>query len=345
MCGIVGYVGHRDAAGILVRGLRKLEYRGYDSSGVCTITPSGSLSIAKSAGRIEQLAARLKKAPSPGQIGIGHTRWATHGPATDENAHPHVGGNDLLAVVHNGVIENFRTLKERLESEGYRFRSGTDTEVIAHLIASCLEQRALAGSHTRPTRKRGSMDDPAAPSLALRASVPADESASAENGEHAHLVAAVNEALSQLQGTYGLAIVFRERSRRDHRRPARQPAGRGRRQWRAFSGERPRTPGRLHGQDRLSVRPRAGRVDRRLAARHASRSGERRAERPRTPVAGPLDRLGRLCRTTCSRRSSSSPRSLENAMRGRLDDGRRHRHVRRAEPHAAAPAPRRTASS
>jgi glucosamine--fructose-6-phosphate aminotransferase (isomerizing) len=212
MCGIVGYVGHRDAASVLVRGLRKLEYRGYDSSGICTMTPSGSLAITKSAGRIDQLASRLKKAPSPGQVGIGHTRWATHGPATDENAHPHVGGNDLLAVVHNGVIENFRTLKERLESEGYRFRSGTDTEVIAHLIASCLEQRALGCAHTKATRERGSAGDGGAPSLTLRIggpdSAPVRESAG-ENGEHAHLVAAVSEALSQLQGTYGLAILFR----------------------------------------------------------------------------------------------------------------------------------------
>src|SRR5437667_3510621 len=118
MCGIIGYVGHREAAPILIRGLRKLEYRGYDSSGVCTITPDGHLALTKAAGRIDELAARLKKKPSPGHIGIGHTRWATHGPATDENAHPHVGGHDLLAVVHNGVIENFRPLKERLEGEG-----------------------------------------------------------------------------------------------------------------------------------------------------------------------------------------------------------------------------------
>ncbi len=203
MCGIVGYVGHRDAAGILVRGLRKLEYRGYDSSGVCTIAADGRLTITKSAGRIDQLAARLKKTPSPGQIGIGHTRWATHGPATDDNAHPHVGGNDLLAVVHNGVIENFRTLKQQLESEGYRFRSGTDTEAIAHLIASCLEHRVLARADTSPTRERGSLQG--APSLALRAS----EQAPADSGEHAHLVAAVNEALSKLHGTYGLAVLFR----------------------------------------------------------------------------------------------------------------------------------------
>jgi glucosamine--fructose-6-phosphate aminotransferase (isomerizing) len=227
MCGIVGYVGHREAAGILVRGLRKLEYRGYDSSGICTITADGQLSITKSAGRIDQLAARLKKTPSPGQIGIGHTRWATHGPATDENAHPHVGGNDLLAVVHNGVIENFRTLKERLEGEGYRFRSGTDTEVIAHLIASCLEHRALTkatpGRRTSETTlaRRASeggtgadVDPPArrdghgllTPTLSPEGR---GCDGAAADGDYAHLVAAVNEALSQLQGTYGLAIVFR----------------------------------------------------------------------------------------------------------------------------------------
>src|SRR5262249_51868814 len=158
-CGIVGYVGPREAAPILIRGLRKLEYRGYDSSGVCTIDADGHLVVTKSAGRIDELAARLKKKPSPGQIGIGHTRWATHGPATDDNAHPHVGGHELVAVVHNGVIENFRPLKQRLEGEGYRFRSGTDTEVIAHLIASCLEHQTLARAHTGPTRERASRAD------------------------------------------------------------------------------------------------------------------------------------------------------------------------------------------
>ena len=139
MCGIVGYVGPHEAGEFLLRGRRRLEYRGYDSSGVATVTPDGRLAVTKAAGRLDRLAEKLAKTPAVGAIGIGHTRWATHGAATDENAHPHVGGNDLLAVVHNGVIENYLPLKERLESQGYRFRSATDSEVIAHLIASCLE--------------------------------------------------------------------------------------------------------------------------------------------------------------------------------------------------------------
>ena len=124
MCGIVGYVGSQDAEDFLVHGLRCLEYRGYDSSGVVTIDPNQGLTITKTAGRIEDLVARLADRPASGKIGIGHTRWATHGPATDANAHPHSGGNELLAVVHNGVIENFRTLKDSLEAESYSFPVG-----------------------------------------------------------------------------------------------------------------------------------------------------------------------------------------------------------------------------
>ena len=135
MCGIVGYVGQRQAADYLVRGLRRLEYRGYDSSGVVTAGPHSGLATVKAAGRLDQLTARLAETPVEGKTGIGHTRWATHGAATDENAHPHVGGNGVLAIVHNGVIENYQPLKQRLESQGYVFHSATDSEVIAHLIA------------------------------------------------------------------------------------------------------------------------------------------------------------------------------------------------------------------
>ena len=109
MCGIVGYVGSRDAIDYLLGGLRRLEYRGYDSSGVAVINDARRLAVCKTAGRIEQLEACLAKSPLQGRTGIGHTRWATHGPATDVNAHPHVGGDGVLAVVHNGVIENFQT--------------------------------------------------------------------------------------------------------------------------------------------------------------------------------------------------------------------------------------------
>src|SRR3990172_1707747 len=147
MCGIVGYVGPDEAVDFLMEGLRRLEYRGYDSSGIVTIDDSNGFTVTKTAGRIDQLAAKLKKSPTPGRIGLGHTRWATHGPATDANAHPHLGGGDdaVVAVVHNGVIENFRALKERLIEEGYEFKTSTDTEGIAHLIAAELEKRS--GDH------------------------------------------------------------------------------------------------------------------------------------------------------------------------------------------------------
>jgi len=135
MCGIVGYTGRREAEPILIEGLRQLEYRGYDSAGLATLT-GDQLHVRKRSGRVARLAELLMDHPAPGCTGVSHTRWATHGGATDANAHPHVGGNDELAVVHNGVIENFVELKRELLEQGVQFRSETDTEVIAHLIAS-----------------------------------------------------------------------------------------------------------------------------------------------------------------------------------------------------------------
>ena len=146
MCGIVGYIGSREAIEYLLAGLRRLEYRGYDSSGVAVMTPDGTLAVCKSAGRIERLEARLADV-AEGRTGIGHTRWATHGAPTDINAHPHLGGDGVVAMVHNGVIENFQALKQRSGSEGYAFRSATDTEVIAHLIASCLKRQPPVRGH------------------------------------------------------------------------------------------------------------------------------------------------------------------------------------------------------
>jgi glucosamine--fructose-6-phosphate aminotransferase (isomerizing) len=137
MCGIVGYVGGKEAEPILVDGLRRLEYRGYDSAGVATLAGS-QMYVRKRAGRIADLVQHLNERPAPGCIGISHTRWATHGPATDGNAHPHVGGDGLVAVVHNGVIENYATLKRQLQADGVSFQSDTDTEVIAQLIAHYL---------------------------------------------------------------------------------------------------------------------------------------------------------------------------------------------------------------
>jgi len=133
MCGIVGYIGGKDAVGIILEGLKRLEYRGYDSAGVAMIGPEG-LQIRRAAGRIKILEGIMRERPVQGALGIGHTRWATHGRPTDENAHPHTDGSGSLVVVHNGIIENYLPIKEQLLAEGHRFTSETDTEVIAHLI-------------------------------------------------------------------------------------------------------------------------------------------------------------------------------------------------------------------
>jgi glutamine---fructose-6-phosphate transaminase (isomerizing) len=133
MCGIVGFTGRREASPILLEGLRRLEYRGYDSAGLVTSTGK-ELHLRKRAGRLGELAKNLAAHPAPGCHGISHTRWATHGGATDRNAHPHLDSTGAIAVVHNGVIENFAMLKGQLQSAGVHFRSETDTEVLAHLI-------------------------------------------------------------------------------------------------------------------------------------------------------------------------------------------------------------------
>ncbi len=169
MCGIVGYTGPREAERILIDGLHRLEYRGYDSAGLATLA-GPDLHLRKKAGRIQDLARHLRDRPAPGCTGISHTRWATHGPATDINAHPHVGGPGAVAVVHNGVIENYATLRRQLMAEGVKFTSDTDTEVVAQLVAREL------GSGTGPL-------------------------------DATELVDAIMKALALLKGTYGLAFV------------------------------------------------------------------------------------------------------------------------------------------
>ncbi|NQX29580.1 glutamine--fructose-6-phosphate transaminase (isomerizing) [Microbacteriaceae bacterium VKM Ac-2854] len=135
MCGIVGYVGERDSLGVLLGGLKRLEYRGYDSAGVAVIDADGKLDTRKRAGKLKVLVEDLESYPlAEGTTGIGHTRWATHGGPTDRNAHPHLADDGKLAVIHNGIIENFQPLKEELLADGYSFESETDTEVAAHLI-------------------------------------------------------------------------------------------------------------------------------------------------------------------------------------------------------------------
>ena len=145
MCGIVGYVGRQPAAPILVEGLTRLEYRGYDSAGLSVAGPNGQ-TVVRRVGRVRELEAALPRR-LPGTVGIGHTRWATHGPATEANAHPHTSEDGRVAVVHNGIIDNAAALRERLEREGVTFTSDTDTEVLAHLVARSpagdLEERVL----------------------------------------------------------------------------------------------------------------------------------------------------------------------------------------------------------
>src|SRR5580658_8534807 len=139
MCGIIGYVGPSEAYPILLGGLTRLEYRGYDSAGVATIVDSGKLEIRRAKGKLENLRHLLADAPLQGHIGIGHTRWATHGRPSEENAHPHKAGP--VAVIHNGIVENFIDLRTELLARGHKLRSETDTELIAHLV----EEKLKAG--------------------------------------------------------------------------------------------------------------------------------------------------------------------------------------------------------
>ncbi len=133
MCGIVGYVGPKKAMPILLKGLKRLEYRGYDSSGIAMLTDSG-LMVAKSAGKISKLEELLAGNNIDSVHGIAHTRWATHGEPTQLNAHPHTDAAEEIALVHNGIIENYRTLSEFLAQNGYEIKTETDTEMLVHLI-------------------------------------------------------------------------------------------------------------------------------------------------------------------------------------------------------------------
>jgi glucosamine--fructose-6-phosphate aminotransferase (isomerizing) len=138
MCGIVGYVGSREAAPLLIQGLKRLEYRGYDSAGIATLS-NGAFKIQRSPGKLSKLLTRLDGSPSPGSTGIGHTRWATHGRPTEGNAHPHTDCTGTIVVVHNGIFENFAKRKEALRAAGHRFTSETDTEVFAHEVEAAFE--------------------------------------------------------------------------------------------------------------------------------------------------------------------------------------------------------------
>ncbi|MDJ0471388.1 isomerizing glutamine--fructose-6-phosphate transaminase, partial [Rhodococcoides fascians] len=148
MCGIVGYVGHRPALGVVVEALRRMEYRGYDSAGIAILDGAGSTAVERKAGRLANLEAELDDIGTDtfvGTTGMGHTRWATHGRPTDRNAHPHRDASGTVAVVHNGIIENFGPLRAELETAGVEFLSDTDTEVAVHLVARAYADGPTAG--------------------------------------------------------------------------------------------------------------------------------------------------------------------------------------------------------
>ncbi len=143
MCGIVGYIGPKKVVPVIIEGLRKLEYRGYDSAGIAVVTKAGKLELRRAPGKLRNLEEVIQKSPIEGTYGIGHTRWATHGRPTEENAHPHRDCTGQLVVVHNGIIENYLELKEKLQKEGHNFVTETDTEVVAHLVEKHMKDLPL----------------------------------------------------------------------------------------------------------------------------------------------------------------------------------------------------------
>jgi len=183
MCGIVGYIGTQAASDILLEGLRKLEYRGYDSAGIATVL-EGDIHCIRAKGKLHNLQEKLEGELNPSQIGVGHTRWATHGKPEEYNAHPHTDTHRRIAVVQNGIIENYRELREALKAKGHEFRSDTDTEVIPHLIAQC-----LAGIRGQEPGSRE------------------ENTASSPNPHPSSLLEAVRQAVRQLEGAFAIAVI------------------------------------------------------------------------------------------------------------------------------------------
>src|SRR5581483_5513287 len=145
MCGIVGYVGSKQVVPVVIEGLRRLEYRGYDSAGIAVVNGDGEMQVRRASGKLRNLEDALARDPIEGDYGLGHTRWATHGRPTEENAHPHRDSSGHICVVHNGIIENYLELKRELQKQDHRFQSETDTEVVAHLIEQHLRQNPKLG--------------------------------------------------------------------------------------------------------------------------------------------------------------------------------------------------------
>src|SRR5262250_2554647 len=171
MCGIIGYIGPKDVVPVLIDGLRRLEYRGYDSAGVAVVR-DGCVDLRRSAGKLSNLETVIGSAPISGDYGVGHTRWATHGRPTEENAHPHRDCTGKIVVVHNGIVENYLPLKKKLIEEGHKFSTETDTEVIAHLVESYFFNKS--------------------------------------NGHRPSLEEAVRKTVRQLTGVFALAVISEE---------------------------------------------------------------------------------------------------------------------------------------
>src|SRR5438132_9790094 len=182
MCGIIGYVGTRDVVPVLIGGLKKLEYRGYDSAGIAVVDGNG-VEVVRAEGKLSNLEAKLTDKPLKGSFGMGHTRWATHGKPNENNAHPHRDCSGKVVVIHNGIIENFLPLKQRLQAAGHEFRTETDTEVVAHLIEENLKSLPVA---------TGQLPGP-----------------SPGNGQQAtgNFVEAVKRTLKELEGHYALVMI------------------------------------------------------------------------------------------------------------------------------------------
>ena len=178
MCGIIGYVGSRDVVPVLIGGLKKLEYRGYDSAGIAVVNGQG-VEVVRAEGKLGNLEAKLNDKPIKGTFGMGHTRWATHGKPNENNAHPHRDCTGQVVVIHNGIIENFLPLKQRLQKAGHQFKTETDTEVVAHLIEENLRQLPVAGARSAGNRQPAT----------------------------GHFVEAVKKTLKELEGHYALVMI------------------------------------------------------------------------------------------------------------------------------------------
>ncbi len=297
MCGIVGYIGPRAAQPFLIEGLKRLEYRGYDSAGVAMVNGKG-MQIRKAAGKIAQLEKAIEKEPISGTIGIAHTRWATHGAPNYVNAHPQMSCDGNIAVVHNGIIENGMALRKALEDLGHKFTSDTDTEVLSHLVEEFLK--------------------------------PAD-------GHKISLEEAVIEALRKVEGTYGIAVLERERPEQDRRRAKGFSAlGRPRRR-RVLRRVRCQRHPRAHAPGHLPQRRRP----RRARAPRLPRDGhERRAAQSR----GEFHRLGPRPDRARRLRALHAQGDLRAAGEHREHHARPHprrrgrREARRSQPHRRAAA-------